>query len=99
MLKASQTKEKKPRAPRKIKLKFKLETLPDVIDGDLFLGKVGMYLIIVRSSGGKQNQHKCEIREISEKGLVSTWDETAEQWYSFNISDVIKSSLVVKMLS
>lgn len=99
MMKAAQTKEKKPRAPRKIKLKFKLDTLPDVIDGDNFLGKVGTFLIIVRTAGGKQNQHKCEIRDISDKGLVSTWDETAEQWYSFNISDVAKHSLIVKMLS
>lgn len=91
-------KEKKEYAPLPRKLKLNLDTLADVVDGENFLGKVGMKLIVVRTTGGKQGQHRCEIREISDKGLVLTWDEMVEQWYSFNISDVVKKAVVVKML-
>ena len=64
-----------------------------------FLGKVGMKLIIVRRLDGTKQQHKCTIKEITDKGAIHTWDETIEQWFSFEVSDLVKKNLIAKILS
>jgi len=87
---------KKPRAPRAKKLKVDLTSLPDaIVDGKLTVPVNGK-VVFVRSLDQKQVVHKGYVFSVDlEKGDVTLWDETREQFYSFNV----KEPPVIKVIS
>lgn len=79
--------EKKEQTGRKLSRSFKVNTLPDAIVDQKFLGKLGSELIVSRFRNGKQGYSICTVKEVNESGFINTWDETLQQWFAFTISD------------
>jgi len=79
--------EKKELTGRKLSRSFKVNTLPDAIVDQKFLGKLGTELVVSRLRNGKQGYSICTVKEINESGFINTWDETLQQWFAFTIAD------------
>lgn len=70
---------------KKLKKSFNFAQLPDAIVDGRFICEIGSKVIVERSKSGKNFLSICTIYEISEKGYVSTFDETIEQYFTFSL--------------
>lgn len=76
--------EKKPRAPRKVKVAKSIDELDDaVVDGKLLVPIRGKVLF-ERKSGSKTEIHIGYVHTVSD-GAVHIWDETINQYYVFSL--------------
>lgn len=76
--------EKKPRAPRKEKVKANIDELDDaVVDGKLVVPLRGRVLF-ERKAGVKTEIHLGYVHTVSD-GAVNIWDETINQFFVFNL--------------
>lgn len=71
---------------KKLKKSFNFASLPDAIIDGKFTCVVGTKIIVERMKNGRNILSICTIQEVSEKGLVHTYDETVEQCFSFSIA-------------
>lgn len=86
-------KKQKP-SPRKSKIKH--ENLPEAIVEGNFLGQVGTRLVVSRLRNGKETFSTCVVKQLEEvTGLVHSFDETLQQWFTFSIKEPPK---VIKLL-
>jgi hypothetical protein len=70
---------------KKLKKNFNFAQLPDAIVDGKFICETGSKVIVERSKNGKNFLSICTIYEISDKGYVSTFDETIEQYFTFSL--------------
>jgi len=85
------TKKKEDNAnTKKLKRGFKVESLVDAIVDGAFVGKIGGEIIVSRFRNGKDTLSICTVKEIDEKGLIHTWDETLQQWFVFPVKEAPK---------
>jgi len=90
--------EKKELTGRKLSRSFKVNTLPDAIVDQKFLGKLGTELVVVRFRNGKDALSICVVKEIQESGLINTWDETLQQWFAFTVVEPPKLVKLYKLI-
>lgn len=72
---------------KKVGRNFKPDSLPDAIVEGKFMGQVGSELIVSRFRNGKNTFSVCTVKQLDESGLVHTFDETLQQWFTFSLTD------------
>jgi len=85
--------EKQKSTPRKKKIKH--EFLPDAIVEGKFLGQIGTELVISRFRNGRDTLSVCIVKQLEDTGLVHSFDETLQQWFTFSVKEPPK---VIKLL-
>lgn len=68
---------------KKLKRGFKVDSLTDAIIEGKFIGKIGQEIVVERFRNGKKSFSICTVKQVDEKGLIHTWDETLQQWFVF----------------
>jgi hypothetical protein len=81
---------------KKLKRGFKTDSLPDAIVDGKFVGEIGHEIVVSRFRNGKDTLSICTVKQVDEKGLVHTWDETLQQWFVFPVTE---SPKVTKLFS
>ena len=81
---------------KKIKNNSKIDNLPNAIIEGKFVGAVESKLIVSRFRDGKETLTICTVKQIDETGLIHTWDETLQHWFTFPISEAPK---IVKLMN
>jgi hypothetical protein len=95
-VKATRKKEDKDVNTKKLKRNFKVDTLADAIVDGKFVGEIGHEIVVSRFRNGKDTLSICTVKQVDEKGLVHTWDETLQQWFVFPVTE---SPKVTKLFS
>lgn len=81
---------------KKVKRGFNPEKLQDAIVENKLVVSIESEIVVNRFRNGKESYHVCTIKRIDESGLIHTWDETIQQWFTFSINDHPKT---VKILN
>lgn len=87
-------KEDKVDTSRKLKRGFNVSSLSDAIVEGKFLASVGSEVVVERLRNGRTILSICTVNEVTENGLVHTYDQTVEQFFTFSVE---KSPRVVKL--
>lgn len=69
------------------KKKIKHEFLSEAIVEGKFLGKIGTELVVSRFRNGKETISVCIVKQIEDTGLVHSFDETLQQWFTFSTKE------------
>jgi hypothetical protein len=72
---------------RKLKRGFKTDLLPDAIIECKFVGEIGCEIVVNRFRDGRDSLSICTVKQIDEKGLIHTWDETLQHWFTFPVNE------------
>lgn len=81
---------------KKLKRGFKPDLLQDAIVDGKFIGQINSEIIVGRFRNGKNTFSICTVKQLDDSGLIHTFDETLQQWFSFSIID---SPKIVKLMS
>jgi hypothetical protein len=81
---------------RKLKRSFKTDSLSDAIVEGKFVGEIGCEIVVSRFRNGKDTLSVCTVKQVDEKDLIHTWDETLQQWFVFPINE---SPKITKLLT
>lgn len=83
--------------PKKVKKSLKVESLPDAVVEGKLVAEVGSELIASRYKDGKDRLVVLTLKKVDEDGLVHAWDETAQQWFNFNLNQTIPKILKMSL--
>ena len=86
---------------KKVKKSVDLSVFQDAISENKLVSGIGVgtELIAVRKRDGRIVYSACVIKEITADGLVSTWDETLNQYFNFRPSENNGVIKVTKLVS
>jgi hypothetical protein len=94
-------KPKKASAKNTIRLpnpKLDLSRLLDAVIDGVFTVPVGGELLVVKKRDGKMMRSLCVVKKIGED-TIDTFDETKQQWFSFELSKLSQHDVIIKSLS
>lgn len=81
---------------KKVKRGFNPDLLQDAIVDGKFVGQINSEIIVDRFRNGKNTFSICTVKQLDDSGLIHTFDETLQQWFSFSVTD---SPKIVKLMS
>lgn len=66
------------------------------IENGQFVLPVGSHYIVQRTRNEMKIITSCILKEVSQNGGVTMWDETVTQFFSFNLNDM--NDIVIRVL-
>jgi hypothetical protein len=81
---------------KKVKRGFNPESLNDAFVDGKFVGQINSEIIVSRFRNGKNTFSVCTVKQLDDSGLIHTFDETLQQWFSFSATD---SPKIVKLVN